>query len=82
MNDRLSILWELKLLKDSGEVDIDWFPEIATTVSSEHGYLGYASDPDNQFHYKQDFVAKFNQALEQIKRDGTIDRILANYRLD
>lgn len=82
MNDRLSILWELKLLKDSKEVDIDWSPTIATRVSSEYGYLGYTRDPDDRFHYKQDFVEKFNQALEQIKRDGTIDRILANYRLD
>ncbi|NVD08010.1 amino acid ABC transporter substrate-binding protein [Vibrio sp. JPW-9-11-11] len=82
MNDRLSILWELKLLKNSQQVERDWSPVITTTVSSEYGYLGYARDPDNRFHFKQDFVTQFNQALNEIKRDGTIDAILANYRLD
>lgn len=81
MNDRLSILWELKLMKDEGMIEQDWTPVIATSVSSEHGYLGYTHDPNNRFQFKEDFVLQFNQALKEIKTDGTMNNILDAYRV-
>lgn len=79
INDRLSILWEIKLLIQEGIVNPDWMLTLGTSIGGEQGYLGYSNVNSDKFPFKADFVAKFNQTLEQLRIDGTVEAIMARY---
>ena len=81
INDRLSILWELRqmgnegLLVSSGQ---GWLTEGAT-LSSEHGHLGYTRINEQAYPYKQDFMQQLDQALLALEHDGSIALLTQHY---
>tara|TARA_Y100001960_G_C14773631_1_gene881664 strand:+ start:2394 stop:3206 length:813 start_codon:yes stop_codon:yes gene_type:complete len=79
INDRLSILWDIKNLKMDGTFPNDWMVTLSTVVSREHGHLGFTNQYPEQYPYKDDFVTQFNQQLKQLQQDGTIDQVLSRY---
>ncbi|KJY84037.1 ABC transporter substrate-binding protein [Vibrio galatheae] len=79
INDRLSILWEIKLLTVQGVFKPDWALTLATSVGGEHGYLGFGDVANEKYPFKEEFIRQFNQALHTLKQDGSIDAVLANY---
>lgn len=79
VNDRLSILWEIKLLTSEGIIKPDWKVVLGNSISSEQGYLGFTKISPDKFPYKSEFILQFNQALKQLKADGTLDKIIDRY---
>lgn len=81
INDRLSILWELERMHKEGLINQN---EIARLVwgpvlSSEHGYLGFTRMNKTAYPYRDDFMQRFNQQLEAVVQDGTLQHLLQQY---
>ncbi|MGF1756103.1 transporter substrate-binding domain-containing protein [Vibrio makurazakiensis] len=79
INDKLSIQWEVKQLKESGDLDEDTAFHLSVNVSSEHGYLAYSGINENHFPYKADFVEKFDTVILDMINNGEIQFLLRNY---
>lgn len=79
INDRLSILWEIKLLTEEGIIRPNWTLTLGTSVGGEQGYLGFTNTTPNRYPYKDDFIKQFNQTLKQLKNDGTVEQIMSHY---
>jgi len=79
INDRLSILWEIKLLTQEGVVKPNWELTLGTSISGEQGYLGFTKTSPDKYPYKSHFVERFNQTLKQLQKDGTVDKIMSKY---
>lgn len=81
MNDRLSILWEIKKLKASGEYSADHFDNIqeGALVAGEWGYLGFTNQDKGKFPFKDDFIEKFNAVILKMRNTGEIDDIVDAY---
>ncbi len=79
MNDRLSILWELKRLKESGK--FHGAPKLieGATISIEQGFLGYTDRDNHKFLYKADFVKKLDAVIYEMRRSGELKRIIDEY---
>jgi polar amino acid transport system substrate-binding protein len=77
VNDRLSILYELNLLKERGIYNGN---EIVETIplSSEYGYLGVTKKGD-KFPYLNDFLKAFNTGIKRLKDKGEIEKIVNSY---
>ena len=75
VNDRLSILYELKKMAARGEYD-------GTSISETHvlgiekGYLGINTGAANDV---KAFIDKFNGVIEGMKSSGKIDEVIAKY---
>ncbi|TFH90297.1 substrate-binding periplasmic protein [Vibrio ouci] len=82
VNDKLSILWEVRLLIQEGQIESDWPLQLGHSISGEQGYLGFTNASLSRYPYKHHFIRQFNQALEQIKQEGIIDDILASYTVN
>jgi polar amino acid transport system substrate-binding protein len=82
INDRQAILWTLKVLQSEHSTDIplrdDELVE-AASIAVRQGYLGYTDRDRGAFTYKAAFVKKFDAIIRQMKRQGDIDRIVADY---
>jgi polar amino acid transport system substrate-binding protein len=80
INDRLSILWELQRMKSEGLTGngLDWLVE-GTTLSSEHGHLGYTRINTQAYPYKDDFKRRLDAALTELQSDGSIERLTRRY---
>ena len=79
INDKLSILWEVKRMKLSGELPQDKDFELGISVSTEQGYLAFAEDPDNRYPFKEDFVEQFNAIILEMQNNGEITNLLNRY---
>lgn len=80
INDRLSILWELRRMSDEGLVGatLDWLVE-GPKLSSEHGHLGYTRLNAQAYPYKRDFMQRFDAALAELQHDGSVARLAQRY---
>lgn len=80
INDRLSILWELRRMSDEGLVSttLDWLVE-GPKLSSEHGHLGYTRLNAQAYPYKRDFMQRFDAALAELQHDGSVERLAQRY---
>ena len=78
INDRLSVLVELKNLNQKNSYDGNSVKE-ATTLSVEQGYLGIATK--NTPAYTKIFVENFNSAIEAMKKNGSINDIVNKHTL-
>ncbi|TFH90296.1 substrate-binding periplasmic protein [Vibrio ouci] len=77
INDRLSIQWELKQL--AKERKYDGFSVVeATVISTEHGYLGFATDQAH-FPFKAAFKGQFYDVLADMKAKGEIEQIVRDF---
>lgn len=79
INDKLSILWEIKRMKLSGDLDEDREFELSISVSTEQGYLAFSADADNRYPYKEHFVKKFNAIILEMQNNGEINNLLNRY---
>lgn len=77
VNDRLSILWALAALRAKGVHDSGWVVE-SMTLGYQWGHLGYAKRAE-AFPFKDDFVAKFEAALKQVRQGGLVQASLDRY---
>jgi len=81
INDRISILWEVKQLTLEGVLPSSWSISNGLSISSEQGYVGFTNINPERFPYKDDFIFEFNKGLEKVKKDGTLNSILTFYSL-
>jgi polar amino acid transport system substrate-binding protein len=82
INDRLSILWELKEMKKIGLYDEGGKHSKlseAAVISLENGYLGFSNTNNSEFYFKDDFVNKFNTIIVEMKESGEIEGILDKF---
>lgn len=79
INDRLSILWTLQQLRQSGELPAEAFFVEGATLSHEQGYLGFTNRDQGTFDYKADFIRSLNAALVELEREGVIEQLSAGY---
>ena len=42
-------------------------------------HIGYSSDENNRFKFKEDFVKRFDKALAAVKRGNALEKIVAQY---
>lgn len=75
VNDRLSILYELKKMTGRGEYDGSSVVE-THVLGVEKGYLGINKGASTEV---KAFIDKFNGAIEEMKSSGKIDEIIAKY---
>ena len=77
INDRVSIEWTIRDLKAAGRYPKGASAELAEAVviQVKNGYLGYTSRDNGRFAYKADFVRQFDQAVEQMRSSGEMERI-------
>lgn len=78
INDRLSIAWEIKRLKESGRIDSSDYFALAAFVSEEYGYLGYTAYAE-QFPYKDAFVTHFDEILQEAQASGIVEQVISEY---
>jgi len=79
MNDRLSVLWELKRLKAAGKYDEGGkHAKISegVTISIEQGFLGFTDRDNGKFSYKDDFVKKFNRVIYEMRKTGELQKMV------
>jgi len=75
VNDRLSILYELKKLASKGEYDGKSITEVHV-LGIEKGYLGFNA---NAAEPVKAFIEEFNKVVGAMKASGEIDEIIAKY---
>jgi len=82
MNDRISILFELKQLINEGKYSPGKkharFLEGAT-VTEELGYLGFSNQDNNLYPFKADFIKQFNQIIDKMKERNEIQPVIDRY---
>ena len=82
MNDRLSILWELKKMKEEGVYDeggkharlIE-----GATITIEQGFLGITERDKGKFFFKDDFLRQFDFRIYEMRRNGEIQKIVDKF---
>ncbi|GLT17034.1 ABC transporter substrate-binding protein [Vibrio zhanjiangensis] len=79
MNDRLSILWEIKRMTSDGLLPEGWQLTLGAVVSAEQGYLGFTTIQPEQYPYKDDFVKTFNSILTKLEETGELEGIVKAY---
>jgi polar amino acid transport system substrate-binding protein len=82
INDRQAILWTLKALRNPSGTDKplrDGELVEAAAIAVKQGYLGYTDRDQGAFPFKADFVKKFDAAIQHMKRNGDIERIIAAF---
>lgn len=75
LNDRLSILYELKKMTVRGEYEPGSVVE-TYALASEKGYLAINSDASLETKM---FMEEFNSVIEEMKASGKIDEIVTSY---
>lgn len=82
LNDRVSILWELKQLKLSGEYDEGGKHAVlmeGATVSIEQGFLGFTAMDKGKYPFKEDFKKQFDIVIYDMRRTGEMQEILNDF---
>lgn len=80
INDRLAIQYTLnKLITQNQWPKEAEVPVEILEIAREDGHVAFAKNSKNQFPYSTDFIKRFNQALNELKKQGEIDKILKNY---
>lgn len=79
MNDRISILFELKQMKQSGLYDEGGRHARlveGATITLEQGFLGITDRDGGKFPYKADFLKQFNSVIYEMRKSGALSRIV------
>jgi polar amino acid transport system substrate-binding protein len=74
INDKLSVLFELKDMQAQGAYDGTGIKESAT-MSTEEAFIGVTKHLD-KFPYTADFISQFNKALAEMKAEGVVEKII------
>ncbi len=77
VNDRLAILSTVAEMRASGTN----VPEVRVValLSSEAGYLAFTNEGGDRYPYKDDFIAKFRTAFEELEQSGEVQKIVNSY---
>ncbi len=75
-NDRLSVIHSAKGLRDDPVFKHFKLLE-AVELSGENAHIGYSAA--NHAPFKADFIAKMNIAIEDLKKAGVMNRLVADY---
>ena len=80
INDRLSILWELKRLQNPAEPSLrpDSIVEVLA-LSEEPAYLGITNVHTDRYPFRDDFVRELNAILLNMQKRGEIQMIVNRY---
>jgi polar amino acid transport system substrate-binding protein len=80
LNDRLAVLQTIQSLKQAGKYVEGQHAGIleGAVVEQEYGHVGFATA--GSFPFRDDFVAKFNETIKQMKASGEIEAIVAGYK--
>ncbi|VVO07316.1 hypothetical protein PS691_03116 [Pseudomonas fluorescens] len=62
------------------ENDLSWIVE-GPWLSGEAGYLGYTWLNVSAYPYKRKFMQRLDKVLEELERDGSIERLVKRYDL-
>ncbi|MCP4349963.1 MAG: amino acid ABC transporter substrate-binding protein [Desulfobacterales bacterium] len=78
MSDRLSFLWELKLLKEQKKYEEGNDARLVEgpTISSEQGFLGFTDRDNGNFDYKKDFIKQFDTIIYDMRKHGELQKII------
>lgn len=80
VNDKISMLWTLKELKENGEYKSNFAElQLGHVISTEHGHIGYTTKNDSIYYYKNDFKCKMDFVLQKMKKEGRIEAITFRY---
>ncbi|WP_083700050.1 ABC transporter substrate-binding protein [Shewanella sp. UCD-KL12] len=82
LNDRISILWELKQLKLAGEYDEGGKHAIlmeGATVSIEQGFVGYTAMDDGKYPFKENFKKQLDMIIYDMRRTGEMQKIVNDF---
>lgn len=82
MNDRLSILFELKQMKQQGLYDEEGAHAAlveGATITLEQGFLGITDRDEGRFAFKGDFLKQFNSIIYEMRKSGELGRIVDNF---
>lgn len=80
VNDKISMLWTLKELKENGEYRSNFAElQLGHVISTEHGHIGYTTKNDSIYYYKKDFKDKMDFVLQKMKKEGRIEDITFRY---
>nr|WP_238322309.1 transporter substrate-binding domain-containing protein [Vibrio mexicanus] len=79
LNDRISILWQIRNMKNKGELPTELVFSQAAIVSTEHGHIGYTNTNLQDYPFKADFVAQFDDVIERMQRSGEVEEIVRSY---
>lgn len=82
INDRLSILWELKRLQHAGELPLHAHEQFVEgpTLAIEYGHLGITNRNQAAFPYKAAFTRRLNEALDELDTEGVIQQLTTRYQ--
>ena len=78
INDRLSILWELRHIQNDGSQQQESIVEVLA-LSEEPAYLGFTNVHPEQYAFKDDFVRELNAVLLSMQKQGDIQMIVNRY---
>ncbi len=81
MVNRLSFAWESKLLVKSNQIKEQAMHQISTSllISSDAVYMGITDMDQGRFHFKRDFLQKFNNELYKMYKSNEIGKIVNQY---
>lgn len=77
-NDRLSVIFSAKPFNGMVGNKALVLREVAA-LSGEDAYIGFSRK--HPAPYKADFLAKLNTAIDDVKRTGLMEKLVANYKL-
>ncbi len=77
INDRISILWNVRQMKKQGKWPYDRELAEGTVLDREYGYLAFSGIYNAP--YREDFIRKFNTIILQMQSSGEIDRIAQEF---
>ncbi|WP_261840830.1 substrate-binding periplasmic protein [Aliamphritea ceti] len=82
MNDQLSIIIELEILKKSGEywqggVNTRIFQ--GTTITREQAFVGYTNTDNGRFAYKELFSKSLDTEIYNMRRSGELEEIVESF---
>lgn len=82
LNDRISILWELKQLKLNGEYDEAGKHVVlmeGATVSIEQGFVGFTDMDKGKYPFKEDFKKQLDVVIYNMRRTGEMQKIVNDF---
>lgn len=79
INDRMAMLSEFKKIQKETERYKKIKVVEGTVISKEQGYIGFTGMDKGRFYFKDDFIKKFNSAIEEMKKNGEIQAVLEKY---
>ncbi|XPV77356.1 MAG: substrate-binding periplasmic protein [Desulfovibrio sp.] len=79
INDAFSVQHETKQLIRSGDFSSDHKIRMIQSISKEQGHLGYSKK--FKASYKKDFIKKFDEVILNMKKEGAIETIQANFMM-